>query len=232
MSVKTNGVRRSGFTLVELLVAVAIVVIVFTLALPAFQGIGRGASMRTAVSQVRAAISLARQHAIVNRTRTYIVFPQQTSEVQGQNNRQRSELILRSFNIFSEKESDYLKAWTTLPKGVLFVEGVYDVYDIDRDNTDIFTDPNPNNTKHLLPFPAATNSTVELRGLVFKPDGSCDIGSDPEIFLAEGSVLIDEAGNIVSVDYRLPLESTALHGIQIREKTGRTRVYDYRDFTR
>lgn len=232
MPVKHKGLRKSGFTLVELLVAVAIVAIVFTLALPAFQGMGRGASMRTAVSQVRAVISLARQHAIVNRTTTYVVFPQQTSDVQGQNDRRRSELVLRSFNIYSEKDGEYLKDWSTLPKGVLFVEGVFDVYGIDRDNTDIFTGPNPNNTKHILPFPASANGTVELRGLVFKPDGSCDIGSDPEIFLAEGSVLIDEAGNIVSVDYRLPLENTALHGIQIRKKTGRTRVYDYRDVNR
>jgi prepilin-type N-terminal cleavage/methylation domain-containing protein len=42
--------RGLGFTLIELLVVIALVGLITAMALPAFQGIGRGASLRAAVA--------------------------------------------------------------------------------------------------------------------------------------------------------------------------------------
>ena len=221
---------RQGFTLIELLVVIAIMGLIVGLTLPAFQSLGRGASMRSAVSQVRSAITLARQHAIVNRAYTYVVFPHDNTALYS-SNPSNVTMAFRAFNVYSEKDG-YLRNWSYLPKGTVFVRGVLPEYGIARDNNDIFTDPNPQKTLHTIRFPSTNlNGTAftTIRGLRFRPDGSCDIGSDPEIFIAEGTIDVNPGnGTILSYNYRKPLTSTALFGIQIREKTGRTRVYDYR----
>ncbi len=226
-----NTSFRKGFTLIELLVVIAIMGLLIGLTLPAFQSMGRGASMRSAVSQVRSAISLARQHAIVNRANTYVVFPHDNPLLYGGSNASNVTMAFRAFNVYSEKDG-YLRNWSYLPKGTVFVRGVLPEYGIARDNNDIFTDPNPLKTLHTLRFPSTNTSGTAfttIRGLRFRPDGSCDIGSDPELFIAEGTIDVNPlTGDILAYNYRKPLTSTALFGIQIREKTGRTRVYDYR----
>ena len=58
---------RSGVTLLELLVVIAVMVIVLTISMPAFTGMGRGAGMRGTVAEVKATLSLARQWAITKR---------------------------------------------------------------------------------------------------------------------------------------------------------------------
>ncbi|HMP90586.1 MAG TPA: prepilin-type N-terminal cleavage/methylation domain-containing protein [Kiritimatiellia bacterium] len=222
--------RSSGFTLIELLVVIAIMGIIVGLTLPAFQSLGRGASMRSAVSQFRAAVSLARQHAIVNRTTTYLVLPHENSALYG-SNADLAGMAFRAYNIWSEKDQTYLRSWQFLPKGVVFVNDIVGHYGINRGNNNIFTDPFPAGTTQLLPFPESNSPGPRraIRAIGFRSDGSCLISGDPEIFLAEGTILIDPGnGAILSYDYRKPLESTALFGVQIRDKTGRTRVFDYR----
>jgi prepilin-type N-terminal cleavage/methylation domain-containing protein len=67
--------RGLGFTLIELLVVIALVGLITAMALPAFQGIGRGASLRAAVAEVRSTVYLARQRAITKYSHTKVVFP-------------------------------------------------------------------------------------------------------------------------------------------------------------
>ena len=56
-----------GFTLVELLIVIALMAIITGITVPAFVGMGRGAGMRGAVSSVRSTLSLLRQWAITHR---------------------------------------------------------------------------------------------------------------------------------------------------------------------
>ncbi len=77
--------RQIGFTLLELLVVMAIMVLVMGTAAAAWLGIARGAALRGAVSNLHRVLSLARQHAMTYGTMTYVFFRQ--DDENGQNAR-------------------------------------------------------------------------------------------------------------------------------------------------
>ncbi len=64
--------NRRGFTLLELLTVMAIMVIVMSIAGASYYGLSRGAAMRGSVSNLTTALSLARQFAVVHRNKTYV----------------------------------------------------------------------------------------------------------------------------------------------------------------
>ena len=63
-----------AFTLVELLVVMAIIAILASVGLPALRGIGKGNRMSGAVRQVMDDLALARLRAISSRSPVYMVF--------------------------------------------------------------------------------------------------------------------------------------------------------------
>lgn len=71
-----GGGLRAAFTLIELLVVMVIATIIMAVSLPSFISMGRGASMRTAVNNIRSAAALSRQWAITHREQiTFVVSP-------------------------------------------------------------------------------------------------------------------------------------------------------------
>lgn len=68
--------NRRGFTLLELLTVVAIMLILMTMAAAAYRGMVRGGSMPSAVSNLRSTLALARQYAVTHRSRTFVIFSQ------------------------------------------------------------------------------------------------------------------------------------------------------------
>ncbi len=71
-----DGGLRAAFTLIELLVVMVIATIIMAVSLPSFISMGRGASMRTAVNNIRSAAALSRQWAITHREQiTFVVSP-------------------------------------------------------------------------------------------------------------------------------------------------------------
>lgn len=70
---------RSGVTLLELLVVIAVMAIVLTISMPAFTSMGRGAGMRGAVAEVRSTLSLSRQWAITKREPVTFQYGQDNS---------------------------------------------------------------------------------------------------------------------------------------------------------
>jgi prepilin-type N-terminal cleavage/methylation domain-containing protein len=66
--------HSKGFTLLELLVVMAIMILLMGMGLTGYYGIRRGAEMRGAISSVRTTLMLARQQAVTKRRTVTVQF--------------------------------------------------------------------------------------------------------------------------------------------------------------
>ena len=131
---------KSAFTLIELLVVVAIIGVLFAIALPVFGNAGRKDTYRAA-QQVATTLRLARQHAIAKRQWTFVIFPNRDStyvtDSKALNNYKK---CLRSYAVIAvtnnmdkwrsnadkgpvvngEMEFEFVSDWKYLPEGIYF----------------------------------------------------------------------------------------------------------------
>ena len=135
--------RRRGFTLVELLVVVGIMGLLLGVTVTAFDAIGKGAKMRSALMELKSSLSLARQYAITDRRATYIIFPDQyrvnwqamvpnpddygyIQEARYQSYYIMNQDSLEDKDLSTEEKKFYrrvqyrLGRWQHLPKGIVF----------------------------------------------------------------------------------------------------------------
>jgi len=78
--VKVNTAAiRAGFTLLELLTVMGIMLLLMGAAFGAFHGFMRGASIRSATMNLRSTLSLARQYAVTRRCKTHVLFWQDST---------------------------------------------------------------------------------------------------------------------------------------------------------
>jgi len=103
---------RAGFTLLELLVVMGIMIMMMGIGLTGWLGMRRGAEMRGAVSGVRTTLLLARQQAVTKRLRVTVTL---TSDPNG--------------DYMSTKSTSYsgtnsVHATVYLPKGIKFTGSV------------------------------------------------------------------------------------------------------------
>ncbi len=66
--------RRSGFTLLELLTVIAIMLMMIGISAGSYFGMMKGAGIRNSVSNVRSVLLVARQYAITQQTKVFVVF--------------------------------------------------------------------------------------------------------------------------------------------------------------
>lgn len=175
-----NGLR--GFTLVELLVVVALIALVFAIAVPTFENAGRRDVYKPA-QQVASALRLARQSAVVRRQWTMFVIPTAESSYSAKDVKKalRSYAVLACTNMggvkattpFQEMEKTFLTTWRALPEGVFFE---------DADNISC-TIGGASKTLANYAFQGSVNGSLspakpdgtgtKMACLLYKPNGEC-----------------------------------------------------------
>ena len=125
--------KKSGFTLIELLVVVAIIGVLFAIAMPVFGNAGRKDTYRAA-QQVATTLRLARQHAISHRQWTFVIFPNRDgtykTDPKALNNIKkclRSYAVVAATNTLdgsnptcNDMEFEFVSDWKFLPEGIYF----------------------------------------------------------------------------------------------------------------
>lgn len=167
----------------ELMVVIAIMAILMGIAVPAFNNMGKGGSMRGAISQLRSTISLSRQWAVTHRSKTYVLFPFVTDSTD-LNDRNYVEKACKAYAVYSvtnvqgvvgndiSAAGEYITDWRFLPQDV--------VLDDDPDITNnVFRAAIP----LIVPL---SGKKVEMYAIIFKPDGTPNDVTGYQVFLREG----------------------------------------------
>lgn len=173
---------KNGFTLVELMVVVALIALVFAIAVPSFENAGRRDVYKPA-QQVASALRLARQSAVVRRQWTMFVIPTADNSYTQKDVKKalRSYAVLACTNMggvststrFDKMDKTFLTTWRTLPDGVYFEAADKLSYTIGG------TAHSPQNYAFLNPVsgslsPANPDGTgTKMACLLYKPNGEC-----------------------------------------------------------
>jgi|GEM_PF-2151881 len=173
-----------AFTLAELLAVITIMAIMIAAAVPALNGLARGASLRGATIQIKSALNLGRQYAITHRQTVFMMFPTWDNDNTGADTTRTRGYRAYALCTVSNNAASFLSDWQFLPPGVII-----------QANSDMFTDSTcSTNTFSGLGLIAGKPLTV----VRFKTDGSVQQGSSGfyiHIYLGEG--YIDNSGNPV-----------------------------------
>ena len=212
-----NRTSQSAFTLLELLIVLAIIGLLAGLTLPHLRGFTKANAMQVATRQLLDDVSFARQRAMANRSPVYMVFipPEPWNYLSTLNQasiagKAFTNLILgqyRGYALISTRSvgdqpgnphPSYLTDWRTLPNGVFFATNQFVYKNIPSNNFPVYTTnllSSVINTSIVTIIPDTITRTFPFPTLQFQTNGLPYIGFSPS-----GS-LIDENGNIVNDQY-------------------------------
>ena len=201
--------NRRGFTLIELLVVIGILGLLLGASIIAFQEPSDTSRQRAAVTQLRSAVTLARQWAVSHRIKTYVVFPDAAVATDD------PAKAYRSYNIYSDNEG-YLREWSFLPQGVVF----HASYGAAGGGTNALVVGNPY-SNFTVGYPNLGTPCL-ARCIGFLPNGRLNQtgGYAVEVFVTGGYALPGST----SINY---YTNSPVTGLQVHPLTGQTKVREY-----
>lgn len=228
-----RGKDRRGFTLVELLVVIALMGAMLIVAIPAFKGMGEGSAMRSAVASVRSTLSLARQYAITNNTTTRFMVPGPAGGAFAQDT---TDKCLRAYAVYDMKNKKYLTEWEELPQGIVF-----DYKFAHNDLRQAYSSANGNifesyTTAKVVPYPVTGSAARSMAFVQFRSDGQAafstpnpidDLGA---VVLSEGHATWPASGALNPADpnqYGVSSEALAKKALVVYHRGGRIEVISF-----
>lgn len=191
-----RGAPCPAFSLIELLVVMAIIGVLATVGLPALRGIGKGSAMDAGVRQLLDDLAMARLRAINERTTVYMVFAPPAQSVRDytkgltgkQPLQQATNLFVGQMASYAlvaartvgdqpgQSHPRYLTDWRRLPEGVLIAPYKFPHSGAGGEDNPLarpFMLCNNTATNALLPFPSieADNYATPLPYLAFLSTG-------------------------------------------------------------
>lgn len=197
--------RTKAFSLIELLVVMAIIGILASIGLPALRGLGGSNDIASANRQLLDDLSYARFKAINERTTVYVVFVSHDILTPVWNNLQQNEIAklapmqYTSYALFAKRSlgdqpgpgtARYITAWRNLPEGVFFPTNKFDIRSAQlplaaRAAIPLVTRPF---VYEDIPFPAATDKPIKLPVIAFDYQGRLKQMEDVILPISKGSI--------------------------------------------
>jgi len=215
-SVANNGIRRSwAFTIIELLVVLAIIGLLTVIGIPMMKGIGRSNVMASATRQLMDDLALARHKAMVGRTTVHVVFVPEAAalnpNVASQVYEPDYSLYMRlrtesyaSYALFAERTPGdqpgqptkrYLTKWKSLPEGVFIATSDFEPLAVftnkpfERVN---FPVPSVGKWPTVCPNIAMPHVAFDRNGRLVRGYGNTvtPAAENEDIWLTRGSILV------------------------------------------
>jgi len=170
--------RKKHFTLVEILVSVAVMIMIMVAAMPAYSSLLRGKSLFHAANTFNAAVMEARAHAIASRNYTALIIYSDADTAAASNVSGKNGVYYRIAEVYHSSGSSYtFKIWSPtsaeqmLPENAMvpFAGGNSKDFGLATGNDAVAG----SSTAPKVTFSGsmASNIRSNCRAIIFKPDG-------------------------------------------------------------